>query len=213
MIVALDGPAGSGKSSVAALVAERLGAEHVDTGSMYRAFALRCLQAGTDLSNEQEVAGLVHGTDLSVAGGLVLLGGEDVTGRLREPEVTAAASVIAQYPRVRRFLVELQRKVVKAAPRGAVVEGRDIGTVVLPDADVKIFLTASETTRARRRAAQAALSEEEARKEVVMRDRRDSAREHSPLKQAGDALVLDTTEMDLEQVVGRVLDVVEARRP
>lgn len=212
VVVAVDGPAGSGKSSVTAEVARSLGAEHLDTGGMYRAFAVRCLKDGVSLEDEEKVAALVPGTDLQVASGRVLLDGSDITGELRRPDVSAASSVIAQYPSVREYMVTLQRKIVKSAPAGAVVEGRDIGTVVLPDADVKIYLTASEATRARRRAAQVGVSESEGLEEVTTRDARDSSRKHSPLKPASDAVVVDTSEMNLKQVVDKVLQIVARRR-
>lgn len=208
VVVAVDGPAGSGKSSVATRLAERLGVEHLDTGGMYRGFAVRCLRDGVNLEDEQEVAALVDGTDLEVSSGRVLLDGSDITGELRRSDVSAASSVIAQYPTVREYMVTLQRNVVKAAPSGAVVEGRDIGTVVLPEADVKIYLTASEATRARRRAEQAGLSVRDGQKEVAMRDARDSARKHSPLKPAGDAVIVDTSNLNLEQTVDKVLQIV-----
>lgn len=213
VIVAVDGPAGSGKSSVAARLAKRLDVEHVDTGGMYRAFAVRCLEEGVNLQDEEAVAALVPDTDVQVVSGKVLLSGSDITGELRRPDVSAASSVVAQYPSVRRYMVALQRKIVQAAPAGAVVEGRDIGTVVLPDADVKIYLTASEATRGRRRAAQAGLSLTEGQKEVATRDKRDSARQHSPLKPAADAVVVDTSDLSLEQAVETALQVVAGRRP
>ncbi|MEX2588525.1 MAG: (d)CMP kinase [Actinomycetota bacterium] len=212
VIVAVDGPAGSGKSSVAALLAKRLGVEHVDTGGMYRAFALRCLRSKVNLEDEAKVAVLVPDTHLEVVFGKVLLDGSDITGELRRPEVSAASSVIAQYPSVRDYMVTVQRSAVKAAPAGAIVEGRDIGTVVLPDADVKIYLTASEVTRAARRAAQAGLSVSEGLSEIAQRDSRDSARKHSPLKPASDAIVVDTSDMNLEQVVDKVEQIVAGAR-
>lgn len=211
MVVAIDGPAGSGKSTVAKRVAGAMRVEHVDTGAMYRAFALRCLQAGVDLHDESAAAKLIPDTEVEVEEGRVLLNGEDVTARLRRPEVTAASSVIAQYAGVRELMVSLQRRVVAAAESGAVVEGRDIGTVVLPDARVKIYLTATEAVRALRRARQAGLSEQEGLAEVAGRDAQDQARKHSPLKPAEDAIVVDTTDLDLEQVVTKVVDIVRER--
>lgn len=206
MIVAVDGPAGSGKSTIAAAVADRLSVPHVDTGAMYRALALKVLRSAVPPEDEEGVAALIGETDISVDAGSVLLDGEEVKGLIRSPEVTAASSEVAQHAAVRRWMVERQRKVVGAAPEGAVVEGRDIGTVVLPDADLKVFLTASESERARRRAAQRGASTEDALTEVATRDSRDMQRAHSPLRPAEDAVVLDTTGLSVDQVVEAVLE-------
>ncbi|HEX2054792.1 MAG TPA: (d)CMP kinase [Actinomycetota bacterium] len=211
MILAVDGPAGSGKSTIAAAVASRLGVTHVDTGAMYRALALKVLRRGIAPEDEDGVTGLMGETDITVGDGRVLLDGEEVQGLIRSPEVTAASSKVAEYQPVRRWMVDRQRRVAGAAPGGAVVEGRDIGTVVLPDADLKVYLTASEEQRARRRSLQRGATAEEALQEVSSRDNRDMVRRYSPLRPADDAYVLDTTELSVEQVVEAVLEALRGR--
>jgi cytidylate kinase len=146
-----------------------------------------------------------------VGNGRVLLDGEEVSGVIRSPEVTAASSRVAEYPAVRSWMVDRQRRVVHAAPGGAVVEGRDIGTVVLPDADLKVYLTASEEQRARRRSLQRGATEAEALNEVSSRDARDTARRHSPLRAADDAVVIDTTDLTIPEVVDAVLSAMNER--
>jgi CMP/dCMP kinase len=211
MIIAVDGPAGSGKSTIAAAVAKRLEVSHVDTGAMYRALALKVLRKGLTPNDEAEVASVLEGTEISVGNGKVGLDGEPVEHLIRTPEVTAVSSVVAQHRPVRVWMVDRQRQVVHGAPGGAVVEGRDIGTVVLPDADLKVYLTASEEQRARRRAAERGASEAEALQEVSTRDARDIAREHSPLRAAGDAVVIDTTDLTIDEVVESVLKAMRER--
>jgi cytidylate kinase len=211
MIIAVDGPAGSGKSTVAAAVAKRLEVSHVDTGAMYRALALKVLRKGLTPGDESEVASILPGTEISVGNGKVGLDGEPVEHLIRTPEVTAVSSVVAQHQPVRVWMVDRQRQVIHGAPDGAVVEGRDIGTVVLPDADLKVYLTASEEQRARRRAAERGASEAEALQEVSTRDARDTAREHSPLRAAGDAVVIDTTDLTIDEVVESVLKAMRER--
>jgi cytidylate kinase len=206
MIVYLVGMPGSGKSTIAAAVSRRLSVPHIDTGAMYRALALKVLRSRVPPEDEPAVTALIGATDISVGDGSVLLDGEEVKGLIRSPEVTAASSKVAQHGAVRRWMVERQRAVVQAAPEGAVVEGRDIGTVVLPDADLKVYLTASEQERARRRAAQRGASAEDALSEVATRDSRDMQRAHSPLRPAEDAVVLDTTGLSVDQVVEAVLE-------
>ena len=214
-MVAIDGPAGSGKSSVARAVAERLGIVNLNTGATYRAVALVALREGLDLDDETALATTGAGVDLTPDG--VLYDGEPIPEEaLRTPEVSAAASKVSAHPELRRVLVERQRVAAKKAEAsgGAVVEGRDIGTVVLPDARLKVFLSASPEERARRRALQTGRETELERITEAMRvrDKRDSEREVSPLKSAPDAVVLDTTDLSLEGVVSRVVELAHERQ-
>jgi cytidylate kinase len=214
LLVAIDGPAGSGKSSVARAVAEELGLVNLDTGATYRAVALAALREGVNLDDEAALAGVGSGVVLTVNG--VSYRGESVPEEsLRTPKVSAAASRVSAHPELRRVLVERQREAARKARAdgGAVVEGRDIGTVVLPEANLKVFLSASPEERARRRALQSGRSWEleRIRKAMQSRDKRDSEREASPLKPAPDAVVLDTTDLSLEGVVSRVVELVYER--
>jgi cytidylate kinase len=209
VLVAIDGPAGSGKSSVARAVAERLGFAKLDTGATYRAVALAALEEGVDPDDGAALAVIAGVVDLTAAG--VFYRGERVPEEtLRTPEVSAAASRVSAHPELREVLVERQRAAAREAQAGggAVVEGRDIGTVVLPDAGLKVFLSASPEERARRRALQTGREEELGRIRDAMRtrDRRDSEREASPLKPAHGAVVLDTTGLPLEEVVARIVE-------
>jgi cytidylate kinase len=215
LLVAIDGPAGSGKSSVARAVAERLGLVNLNTGATYRAVALVALREGLDLDDGTALAIKGAGVDLTPDG--VLYDGEPIPEEaLRTPEVSAAASKVSAHPELRRVLVERQRVAAKKAEAsgGAVVEGRDIGTVVLPDARLKVFLSASPEERARRRALQTGRETELERITEAMRvrDKRDSEREVSPLKSAPDAVVLDTTDLSLEGVVSRVVELAHERQ-
>ena len=214
-MVAIDGPAGSGKSSVARAVAERLGIVNLNTGATYRAVALVALREGLDLDDGTALAATGAGVDLTPNG--VLYDGEPIPEEaLRTPEVSAAASKVSAHPELRRVLVERQRVAAKKAEAsgGAVVEGRDIGTVVLPDARLKVFLSASPEERARRRALQTGRETELERitEAMRLRDKRDSEREVSPLKSAPDAVVLDTTDLSLEGVVSRVVELAHERQ-
>lgn len=214
-MVAIDGPAGSGKSSVARAVAERLGIVNLNTGATYRAVALVALREGLDLDDGTALATTGAGVDLTPDG--VLYDGEPIPEEaLRTPEVSAAASKVSAHPELRRVLVERQRVAAKKAEAsgGAVVEGRDIGTVVLPDARLKVFLSASPEERARRRALQTGRETELERitEAMRLRDKRDSEREVSPLKSAPDAVVLDTTDLSLEGVVSRVVELAHERQ-
>jgi cytidylate kinase len=220
-VIAVDGPAGSGKSSVCRGVAARLGLRYLDTGAMYRAMTWAMLDAGIDVDDAAAVA--AHAATVQIVSGTdpleptVHVGDTDVAGPIRGDEVTGAVSAVSAVPRVRELLVELQRHEVedaRAAGAGIVVEGRDITTVVLPDADLKVFITADPTVRAARRAAQDAdlgkdgvdvqLTEQAIRE----RDAKDSSRAASPLAQADDAIVVDTTDMTLDEVVDRVSSLV-----
>ena len=208
-MVAIDGPAGGGKSSVARAVAERLGLVNLNTGTTYRAVALVALREGTDLGDGAALAFLGEGVDLTANG--VSYGGASIPeDDLRAPEVSAAASKVSAHPELREVLVKRQRAAAREARAsgGAVVEGRDIGTVVLPEAELKVFLSASPEERARRRAFQTGRERELERILGAMRkrDKRDSEREASPLRPAPGAVVLDTTGLSLEGVVSRVVE-------
>lgn len=215
LLIAIDGPAGSGKSSVARAVAEKLGFANLNTGAVYRAVALLALREGVNLDDGASLAEVCRRVSLDERGALV----DGVLVResaLRTPEVSAAASTVSARPEVRAVLLEVQREAAREAStqRGAVVEGRDIGTVVLPDAELKIFLSAAPEERARRRAHQTGREEELDRIREAMRerDRQDSERETSPLKPAPDAVTLDTTSLDLDGVVSRVLELARELR-
>ena len=195
MLIAIDGPAGAGKSTVAKAVAAALGWTYLDSGAMYRAVALADLE-GRPFPQRIEL------------GDRVLSDGEDVTERIRTPQVTVKASEVAADPDVRERLVAMQRELI--AGGDWVAEGRDIGTVVAPDAEVKVFLTASAEERARRRAAQEGRPVDEVLAEQRARDARDETREHSPLRPAGDAVELDTTGLSIDEVVARIASLVPA---
>ncbi len=209
MLVAIDGPAGSGKSSVARAVAGELGYMDLNTGAAYRAVALLALREGVDLEDGALLAEIARRVGLDAEGARV--DGSPVPEEdLRAAEVSAAASKVSAKPEVREVLLSVQRVAAQRArgEGGAVVEGRDIGTVVLPDADLKIFLQAAPEERARRRAHQTGREAEldRIREAIKKRDRQDSERETSPLKPAADAVILDTTALSLDEVVSRVLD-------
>jgi cytidylate kinase len=208
--IAIDGPAGAGKSTVARLVAGRFGYLYIDTGAMYRAVALAALRAGVGPGETNELARLVSGLDIRLEPGenaqRVLLNGEDVTEEIRSRDVTSVVPAYAAVPAVRARLVELQRAMAREG--GVVMDGRDIGTHVLPDAELKIFMTASVRERARRRYEESGraqgLTLEMLEKEIAERDRQDASREIAPLVQAEDAIVLDTTSLTAEEAADRV---------
>jgi cytidylate kinase len=213
MIITIDGPAGAGKSTVAKALARRLGFEFLDTGAMYRAVTLAGLRAGIDLRDQDALTRLLDGLRLEMPPGRVVLNGEDVTDLIRTPEVDAASSPVAESPAVRHFLVGLQRAI--AAGRDMVCEGRDQGTVVFPDAEHKFFLVADAAERARRRQRQRQARGEEVSWEEVLRaqqarDQRDAGRDLAPMVPAADALILDSTQLSLDQVVDRMAE--EVRR-
>ncbi len=197
MLIAIDGPAGAGKSTVARALAAHLGFGYLDSGAMYRCVGLLSLR-----SPQADPAALAAGARIELHAGWVSLDGEDVTGAIRSGEVSAAASAVAADPQVRTALVEKQREIL--ADGDWVCEGRDIGTVVAPDADVKVFLTADEAERARRRAGELDVAVAQVADELAARDRRDAAREHSPLRAAPDAAVIDCTALDVDEVVARI---------
>ncbi|HEY3772127.1 MAG TPA: (d)CMP kinase [Solirubrobacteraceae bacterium] len=207
-VVAIDGPAGAGKSTVARAVAERVDGVYLDSGAMYRAVALAALRRGVDPGSAGELAAIVS---IELEPGVVILDGEEVTALIRDPAVTEAASVAAAVPEVREAMVGQQRALL-ASGGDWVAEGRDIGTVVWPQAEVKVFLTASPQARAQRRAAELGLPVAEVLEQVRERDARDSSRAHSPLRAADDAVTLDTTGLSLEAVVERVAALVAAAR-
>lgn len=207
-VVALDGPAGSGKSTVAAAVAAALGVPHVDTGAMYRAVTLKALRCGVAPSDAEGLARLLPGTDIDLVGDRVVLDGIDESLAIRSSEVTAAVSEVAAHPAVREWLVERQRALVER--RGGVMEGRDIGTVVLPEAPFKFFLTADPAERARRRAAElrasgVVASDASVLEEIEARDRLDSGRAASPLRVADGARIIDSTGRSVEDVVAEIV--------
>lgn len=209
ILITIDGPAGSGKSSAARAVADRLGIVNLNTGAAYRAVALLALREGVDVDDGAALAEIAGRVVLEVEG--VRLDREEVSEPdLRTPEVSAAASKVSVHREVREVLLSVQREAARRAREdgGAVVEGRDIGTVVLPDAELKVFLSASSEERARRRAAQSGRESELERihKAMSVRDRQDSERQASPLKPAPDAIVLDTTALNLEEVVTLILE-------
>jgi cytidylate kinase len=215
LLIAIDGPAGSGKSSVARAIADELGFINLNTGAAYRAVALVALQEGVSLDDGASLAGVSCRVSLD-AGGARVDGKPVPEDELRTPEVSAAASAVSARPEVRAVLLDVQREAARRANRegGAVVEGRDIGTVVLPEAELKVYLSAAPEERARRRAHQTGREAELDRIKEAMsqRDRRDSERETSPLKPAPDAVILDTTSLSLEGVVSRVLELVRGLR-
>jgi cytidylate kinase len=209
--IAIDGPAGAGKSTVARRVAARLGFLYIDTGAMYRAVALWALRTNTATSDMHRLEQLAMEAQIEfVSGeGTVLLNGEDVTAAIRTTEISAAASEISRIPAVRRALVAKQRDMGRAG--SVVMEGRDIGTVVFPDAGVKIFLDAHPEERAGRRAAEAALPPELITRELAERDERDRSRPESPLVQAPDAVYVDTTGLSIDDVEAALLRIIRER--
>ncbi len=214
-IVAMDGPAGAGKSTVARRVAERLGLERVDTGAIYRTVTL--VSQRENLSGEAEVVARLSTLELRFEDDRVWLGEEDVSQAIRASEVSASVSRIAAMPGVRTGLLELQRRLARACPAGAILEGRDIGTVVFPGADVKIFLTASVDERARRRMRDLDRTGEKAafdevRASIERRDRLDRERETAPLKQADDAVLVETDGKSEDQVVDELVCLIQGRR-
>ncbi len=195
-VVAIDGPAGAGKSTVARAVADELGFTYLDTGAMYRAVALAVLQRDDDPG---QIASTLK---IEPRGDRIMVDGRDVTGEIRTPNVSEAASRAAADPEVRRAVVDMQRRLLRTGDW--VAEGRDVGTVVAPDAEVKVFLTAEPEERARRRAAELGLDQARVLAEQTIRDERDRTREHSPLAPATDAVVLDTTHLSLPEVVQQI---------
>ena len=218
--VAIDGPAGAGKSTIAKMVAKKLGFTYVDTGSMYRAMALACIRAGLTSDEEEKVCEVCAGLDVSLeydenGAQQVILNGENVNAYIRTEEVGNMTSAIAVYGPVREKLVELQRKL--GTKYDVIMDGRDIGTCVLKDAPVKIYLTASSRTRAERRYKELVekgveCDLDEIEKDIIDRDYRDMNREISPLKQADDAILVDSSNMGIEEVVNELVRIIEEAR-
>ena len=204
-IVAIDGPAGAGKSTIARALAVRLGVPYLDTGAMYRAVTCAALRHNIDPADEAAIVALCSRIVIEVARDAVTVDGRDVTAEIRSTEVNAAVSIVAALSGVRSLLREQQRAWV-AAKGGAVVEGRDIGTVVFPDATLKVFLTASPLVRAQRRVAQSGGDVEEIARSIAQRDHLDSTRDDSPLRATGEYLVLDTSDLTIDDVVNRLVD-------
>lgn len=219
-IIAIDGPAGAGKSTVAKHLAAHFGLLNLETGAMYRAFALKALREGIAQDDAAALEQLAGTTAIVLepapAGNRVLLDGVDVTGEIRDPEVTQAASRVSVHPAIRAWMVNLQRELGRKG--GVVMEGRDIGTVVFPDADLKFFLDASIEARSQRRyeqtetgGATVVATPETISKELRERDERDRNRAESPLRAAADAIVIDSTALSLDQVLARIEDIVASR--
>lgn len=215
MVIAIDGPSGVGKSTVTRAVAHACGLDFLDTGAMYRAATVAALEAGAPLDDAHAIAHAVERADIRYADGVILLDGRDVSKAVRTDEVTGVVSTVSAVPAVRHRLVDLQRAWVDERGGDAVVEGRDIGTVVFPNAKPKIFLTARPDVRSARRAgdAEAAnLSTRAIEDKLLERDRKDSTRAISPLLAAEDATVIDTSDLSLSEVIAQVMDVVFAAR-
>lgn len=216
-MIAIDGPAGAGKSTVAARLAREFGYVNLESGAMYRALGLKAIETGTDRTSEPALVELALQSKIELIptpdGNRVLLDGRDVSARIRERDVTDAASVVSVQPKVRELMVELQRQM--GAQGGVIMEGRDIGTVVFPKADVKIFLDADQSVRAERRIAQVnAKDPEQAAKlarEMQERDHRDSTRATSPLVAAPDAIHVDSSRLNIEEVISEIARIVSGR--
>jgi cytidylate kinase len=212
LIIAIDGPSGAGKGTVARAAAARLGYRHVDTGAMYRAIAWKALREGIDLGSEAAIAALGERASFDLEDGRIAIDGHDVRSAIRTPEIDRAATTVARHPAVRAILVARQRELGQRG--GVVMEGRDIGTVVFPDADVKVYLDASPEERARRRAADPAHTSSQSKQisevatALAERDRNDSTRAVSPLAIASDATLIDTTGVSVDEVIERVLKLV-----
>jgi cytidylate kinase len=213
LVVAVDGPGGSGKSTVARALARRLGLRYLDTGAMYRALTWLALQRGIATDDAEALADLARSASLAIGtdpdAPTVMIEDVDVAGPIRGPDVTAAVSAVSAVPAVREQLVALQRTLIAVAAgssAGIVAEGRDIGTVVAPDAPIKVFLTATQTERARRRANENAADTVSTQRDLARRDRLDSSRAASPLAQAPDALVVDSTAMAIDEVVEMIVE-------
>lgn len=220
MIIAIDGPSGAGKSTLGKMLAKKLNLLYLDTGAMYRAVGLAVLESGKDFYDPENVIKIARESKIELVGEpenlQVLINGRDVSHEIRTNEVGQMASIVSTVSEVRKILVEHQRELGETAANGAVLDGRDIGTVVFPRADVKFFLTAKPEARARRRyeedlAKGRATDYEETLSEINKRDERDVAREDSPLMIAEDAVVIDTSELDLSEVFAQMMQIVEEK--
>jgi len=219
LIITIDGPAGSGKSTIAKMIAKELGFTYIDTGAMYRAVALKIKRSGVYPDDPLSVVKVLQSTQIDLIpsenGVKVFLDGEDVSGLIRTEEIGKLASKIARHPQVRKILVRMQRKLGEKA-KNAVLEGRDTGTIIFPDADIKFFFTASPEVRAERRFKELKekginVSFSDILKEIKERDRLDETREDSPLRPAEDAVIIDTTGKSLHQVFREVLQIIKER--
>jgi CMP/dCMP kinase len=209
MVIAIDGPAGAGKSTVARAVAGALRFIYLDSGAMYRCVALAALERGINVDDGEALGELAWQLDIGFDGGSVRLDGKPVEGKIRSPEITIAASRVSVHPQVRQAMVKRQRELI--ASGNYVAEGRDIGTVVSPDSPLKVFLTASEDERARRRAADSGEPVAEVRSAMRDRDKRDEERTDSPLRQANDSEFVDTTDLSPDEVVARIVELAKQR--
>jgi CMP/dCMP kinase len=209
IIIAIDGPSGAGKSTIARSLARRLGFTYIDTGAMYRAVALWALQAAIDLDDLHRLEQLALAAEIEFEGESVRLNGDDVTAAIRDPRVTDAASKVAIAPGVRKAMREEQRRI--ASTKSVVMEGRDIGTVVFPDAHVKIFLDANPDVRAGRRAKETGAEVAEVARDLAERDQRDRSRREAPLTQAPDAEYVDSTGLEPEEVEEAILKIVRRK--
>ena len=215
-IIAIDGPAGAGKTTAARNLADKLGLIYLDTGATFRAVALKALREGVPLDDEPALLSIAEGCDIAFAGERferILLDGEDVSRAIREPPVALASSVVAVHPRLRAVLVRIWRRI--GASGGVILEGRDIGTEVFPDAEIKFFLDAGEGERASRRfheqGEEAGLTLEGVKQELQVRDETDRSRAHSPLRRAEDAILVDTTHLTPEETLGILLKAARKR--
>jgi len=218
LIIAIDGPAGSGKSTIAQHLARKLGYVNLETGAMYRALGVKALDSGVPLDNEQQLYELAQRSTIALdptpLGNRVLLDGRDVSQRIRDADVTDAASRVSVHPRVREWMVSHQREM--GMQGGVIMEGRDIGTKVFPDADVKIFLDAKLDVRANRRVKQISAADDPSKAkqiadQMAQRDRRDSTRAESPLVPAPDAAIVDSSQLTIEEVIQRIEEIVDER--
>jgi CMP/dCMP kinase len=209
MLIAIDGPAGAGKSTIGRALAGRLGLAYLDSGAMYRCVALAAIRSGTDLDDAERLSELANGLEIALDGSRVSLDGEDVTEAIRRPDVSAAASRVSVHEGVRAAMVERQRWLI--ARGDYVVEGRDIGTVVSPDAPLKVFLTANDAERARRRASEIDQPLERIRADQASRDARDRERRHGALRAAADAVEIDTTRLEVDEIVDRIVAMARER--
>lgn len=209
--IAIDGPGGSGKSTVAKLVAETTGLPYLDTGAMYRAITFGVLKRQIEPTDWQAINDVLHQIHIDLIGATVLVDGEDVTDAIRGSDVTSHVSAVAANPTLRHAMVGLQREWLKKRG-GGVLEGRDIGTVVVPDAPLKVYVTASVRERARRRALETDLDIDEVEADLARRDKADSEREESPLHAADDAVTIDTTDVDIAAVVDRIVTLAKERK-
>lgn len=209
--IAIDGPGGAGKSTIAKILSSELGLEYIDTGAMYRAFALKTIKSGTDIADEKQLDAMLAATDIDFRKGEIFLDGENVSGLIRTPEISKAASKVSAIPAVRRKLVAIQRQM--GHDKEVIMDGRDIGTNVLTDAPFKIFLSASAEVRAKRRydellAKGEEVSYEDVLSDMIERDRADMTRETDPLRKADDAIEIDTSDMTIDEVVDTIKNIV-----